>query len=30
VPISEDLRQGLHFKLAAVVSRWQRVGDMIG
>jgi len=30
VPISAALRQGPHLKVAAVVSRWQRVGDLIG
>jgi len=30
VPISAALRQGPQTKFAAVVSRWQRVGDLIG
>jgi len=30
VPISAALRQGPQFKAAAVASRWQRVGDLIG
>jgi len=30
VPISAALRQGPHIKVAAVASRWQRVGDLIG
>jgi len=27
LPISAALRQGPHIKVAAVASRWQRVGD---
>jgi len=30
VPISVSLCQGPHMKVAAVASRWQRVGDLIG
>jgi len=30
VPNFATLRQGLHIKVAAVASRWQRVGDLIG
>jgi len=30
VPISAALHQGPHIKVAAVASRWQRVGDLIG
>jgi len=30
VPISAALRQGLHFKVAAVASGWQHVEDFIG
>jgi len=30
VLISAVLRQGPHIKVAAVASRWQRVGDLIG
>jgi len=30
VAIIAALRQGPHFKIAAVASRWQRVGDLIG
>jgi len=30
MPISASLRQGSHIKVAAVASRWQRVGDLIG
>jgi len=29
MPISAALRQGSHIKVAAVASRWQRVGDLI-
>jgi len=29
MPISEALRQSLHFKVAAVASHWQCVGDFI-
>jgi len=30
VPISAALRQGPHIKVAAMASRWQHVGDLIG
>jgi len=30
LPNSAALRQGPHFKVTAVASRWQRVGDLIG
>jgi len=29
MPISETLHQSLHFKVAAMASHWQRVGDFI-
>jgi len=28
--VSAALRQGPHIKVAAVASRWQRMGDLIG
>jgi len=30
VPISAALRQSPHIKIAAVASRWQRLGDLVG
>jgi len=30
VPVSAVLRQGPHFKVAAVPRCWQRVGDLLG